>query len=73
MAQIAVIGAGYRFLYVSRFGYLRSALPKQATARLQAAAYQQRISQRPQHVPELLAAVTGRGHREQHVLFARTS
>lgn len=29
----------YRFLYVSRFGYLRSALPAGATARLQAAAY----------------------------------
>jgi pimeloyl-ACP methyl ester carboxylesterase len=39
--SVAVLGAGYRFLYVSRFGYLRSALPKQATARLQAAAYQE--------------------------------
>jgi pimeloyl-ACP methyl ester carboxylesterase len=39
--QWAVIGAGYRFLYVSRFGYLRSAVPKQATARLQAATYKE--------------------------------
>jgi len=30
---------GYRFLYVSRFGYLESSLPEGATARLQAAAY----------------------------------
>lgn len=30
---------GPRFLYVSRFGYLKSSLPKGATARLQAAAY----------------------------------
>jgi pimeloyl-ACP methyl ester carboxylesterase len=30
-----------RFLYVSRFGYLRSALPKDASARLQAAAYRE--------------------------------
>jgi pimeloyl-ACP methyl ester carboxylesterase len=39
--QWSVLGAGYRFLYVSRFGYLRSALPEQATARLQAAAYKE--------------------------------
>jgi pimeloyl-ACP methyl ester carboxylesterase len=39
--QWAVLGAGYRFLYVSRFGYLRSALPEHATARLQAAAYKE--------------------------------
>jgi pimeloyl-ACP methyl ester carboxylesterase len=29
----------YRFLYVSRFGYLKSSLPDRATPRLQAAAY----------------------------------
>jgi pimeloyl-ACP methyl ester carboxylesterase len=33
------IGDGYRFLYVSRFGYLKSSLPEGATVRLQAAAY----------------------------------
>lgn len=32
-------GQGYRFVYVSRFGYLKSPLPKDASARLQAAAY----------------------------------
>jgi len=32
-------GDGYRFLYVSRFGYLKSSLPEGATARLQATAY----------------------------------
>lgn len=32
-------GAGHRFLYVSRFGYLKSSLPEDASARLQAAAY----------------------------------
>jgi pimeloyl-ACP methyl ester carboxylesterase len=34
-------GKGYRFLYVSRFGYLKSALPENASARLQAAAYKE--------------------------------
>ena len=32
---------GYRFLYVSRFGYLKSSMPDHASARLQAAAYKQ--------------------------------
>lgn len=32
-------GADHRFLYVSRFGYLKSSLPEDASARLQAAAY----------------------------------
>lgn len=31
----------YRFIYVSRFGYLRSDLPSQATSRTQAAAYRE--------------------------------
>lgn len=31
----------YRFIYVSRFGYLESALPQHATVRMQAAAYRQ--------------------------------
>lgn len=34
-------GKGYRFVYVSRFGYLKSALPAKASARLQAAAYKE--------------------------------
>lgn len=37
--QWGVFGDGYRFLYVSRFGYLQSSLPEDASARLQAAAY----------------------------------
>jgi pimeloyl-ACP methyl ester carboxylesterase len=32
-------GTDHRFLYVSRFGYLKSSLPEDASARLQAAAY----------------------------------
>ncbi|MGH2352160.1 MAG: alpha/beta fold hydrolase [Chloroflexota bacterium] len=36
-----VFGEGYRFLYVSRFGYLKSSLPAEASARLQAAAYKE--------------------------------
>jgi pimeloyl-ACP methyl ester carboxylesterase len=32
-------GDGYRFVYVSRFGYLKSSLPEGATVRLQATAY----------------------------------
>jgi len=32
---------GYRFLYVSRFGYLKSSMPAHASARLQAAAYRE--------------------------------
>ena len=39
--QFDQFGNGYRFLYVSRFGYLKSALPKDASARLQAAAYKE--------------------------------
>jgi pimeloyl-ACP methyl ester carboxylesterase len=35
----AYVGDGYRKLYVSRFGYLKSAMPDEATARMQAAAY----------------------------------
>lgn len=31
----------YRFIYLSRFGYLDSALPRRATVRMQAAAYRQ--------------------------------
>lgn len=34
-----VLGAGRRYLFVSRFGYLRSTMPQDASARLQAAAY----------------------------------
>ena len=37
--QSGYFGKGYRFLYISRFGYLKSSLPKDATARLQAAVY----------------------------------
>lgn len=33
------VGKGYRFLYVSRFGYLGSSMPKGASARRQADAY----------------------------------
>jgi pimeloyl-ACP methyl ester carboxylesterase len=33
------LGAGYQRVYVSRFGYLRSAFPKNASAQKQAAAY----------------------------------
>ncbi|MFC2024615.1 hypothetical protein ACFLTJ_03505, partial [Chloroflexota bacterium] len=32
-------GTNHRFLYISRFGYLKSSLPKDASARLQAVAY----------------------------------
>jgi pimeloyl-ACP methyl ester carboxylesterase len=32
-------GTDHRFLYISRFGYLKSSLPEDASARLQAAAY----------------------------------
>ena len=32
-------GTDHRFLYVSRFGYLKSSVPENASARLQAAAY----------------------------------
>lgn len=35
-----LFGDGHRFLYISRFGYLKSSLPEEASARLQAAAYQ---------------------------------
>ena len=33
------LGAGYRLLYVSRFGYLRSSMPDAPSAKLQAEAY----------------------------------
>jgi pimeloyl-ACP methyl ester carboxylesterase len=33
------IGKNYRFLYISRFGYLKSSMPKEASAKLQASAY----------------------------------
>jgi pimeloyl-ACP methyl ester carboxylesterase len=39
--QWGAFGEGYRFLYVSRFGYLKSSLPEGATARMQAAAYKE--------------------------------
>lgn len=39
--EFAMFGPQYRFLYVSRFGYLKSSLPKGASARLQAAAYKE--------------------------------
>ena len=32
---------GYRFLYISRFGYLKSSMPAHASARLQATAYRE--------------------------------
>lgn len=35
-----LFGDGHKFLYVSRFGYLKSSLPEDASARLQAAVYQ---------------------------------
>ena len=35
----AYIGQGYRFLFVSRFGYLKSSIPKEASAKLQATVY----------------------------------
>jgi pimeloyl-ACP methyl ester carboxylesterase len=37
--EFGFFGEGYQFLYVSRFGYLKSSLPKDASARLQAAVY----------------------------------
>lgn len=39
--EFAFFGKEYRFLYVSRFGYLRSSLPKNASAEIQAAAYKE--------------------------------
>ena len=33
------VGKGYRFLYISRFGYLKSSMPKEASAKRQAAVY----------------------------------
>ncbi len=39
--QWGVLGPGYRFLYVSRFGYLKSSRPEGATTRMQAAAYKE--------------------------------
>jgi len=36
-----MFGKGYRFLFVSRFGYLKSSMPPHASARLQAAAYKE--------------------------------
>lgn len=39
--QFGFFDKGYRFLYVSRFGYLKSSFPKDASARLQAAAYRE--------------------------------
>lgn len=39
--EFAMFAPHYRFLYVSRFGYLKSSLPKGASARLQAAAYKE--------------------------------
>lgn len=36
-----MFGKGYRFLYVSRFGYLKSSMPARASARMQAAAYKE--------------------------------
>jgi pimeloyl-ACP methyl ester carboxylesterase len=39
--EFRILPDGCRFLYVSRFGYLRSTLPENATARLQAAAYRE--------------------------------
>jgi pimeloyl-ACP methyl ester carboxylesterase len=39
--QWGAFGQVYRFLYVSRFGYLKSSLPEGATARMQAAAYKE--------------------------------
>jgi len=39
--EFGMLGEGYRFLYVSRFGYLRSSMPAHASARLQAAAYRE--------------------------------
>lgn len=39
--KFAMFDAGYRFLYVSRFGYLRSSMPSRPSARLQAAAFEE--------------------------------
>lgn len=39
--QWQVLGGSNQYLYVSRFGYLRSSLPENASARLQAAAYRE--------------------------------
>jgi pimeloyl-ACP methyl ester carboxylesterase len=39
--EFAFFDKGYRFLYVSRFGYLKSSLPKNASAETQAAAYKE--------------------------------
>lgn len=39
--EFGFFGKGYRFLYVSRFGYFKSTLPSNASARLQAAAYRE--------------------------------
>jgi pimeloyl-ACP methyl ester carboxylesterase len=39
--EFAFFDKEYRFLYVSRFGYLNSSLPKNASARIQAAAYKE--------------------------------
>ncbi len=41
LGQFVSSEESHRFLYVSRFGYLKSSLPKDASARLQAAAYRE--------------------------------
>lgn len=41
VTQARTVPPDYRFIYVSRFGYLASALPPAATARTQAAAYRE--------------------------------
>jgi len=38
------VGQGYRFLYISRFGYLKSAMPGAPTAKLQAKAYNELLN-----------------------------
>jgi pimeloyl-ACP methyl ester carboxylesterase len=39
----AYFGGGYQLIYISRFGYLKSTMPKEASAKLQAAAYNELI------------------------------
>jgi pimeloyl-ACP methyl ester carboxylesterase len=39
--EFEMFAEGYRFLYVSRFGYLRSSMPANASSRRQAAAYRE--------------------------------
>lgn len=41
VTQARTVPSNYRFIYVSRFGYLASALPPAATSRAQAAAYRE--------------------------------